>query len=85
MRTTVNVDDRLLREAKLVAARSGRTLGDVLDDALRLLLSRTGRDTAVQVALPVHGGSGLRPGVDLEDKEGLAEVLDGEPRRRAAG
>jgi hypothetical protein len=28
--------------------------------------------------LPTYGGSGLRPGVDLEDKDSLAEILEGE-------
>ena len=32
--------------------------------------------TTTPVALPVFGGSGLRPGVDLEDKNGLASLLD---------
>ena len=86
MRTTVNIDDRLLRQAKLEAARSNRSLGDVVDDALRLLLAPAGRGRPeARVDLPVFGGSGLRPGVDLEDKEGLAALLDDEAAARAAG
>jgi len=76
VRTTVNIDQHLLRQAKERAARSGRPLGDVLDDALRLLLAeRRLPDTGV-TRLPVYGGSGLQPGVDLEDKESLAALLD---------
>jgi len=77
MRTTVNIDDRLLAEIKLVAARTGRTLGQLVDDGLRLLLAprqQAARDAGV--SLPTFGGSGLRPGVNLEDKEGLAALLD---------
>jgi len=86
VRTTVNIDDRLLRQAKLEATRTGRSLGEVVDDALRLLLTPPGKRRAVeQVRLPVFGGSGLRPGVDLEDKEGLAALLDEETASRAAG
>lgn len=86
VRTTVNIDDRLLRQAKLEAARSNRSLGDVMDDALRLLLAPTGRRRAErQFDLPVFGGSGLRPGVDLEDKEGLAALLDDETSTHASG
>ena len=74
MRTTVNIDDDLLRRARESAVRSGRSLGDVIDDALRVALgSRRTRRQALP--LPVFGGSGLRPGVDLEDKERLAELL----------
>ena len=60
----MTVDDRLLKQAKLAALRSGRTVSDLGDDGLRLLLNRTkAADPSVQ--LPVFGGSGLRPGVDL--------------------
>ncbi len=77
MRTTVKIDDRLLRQAKLEATRSNRSLGNVVDDALRLLLAPAGRRrTAPQLDLPVFGGSGLRPGVDLENKEELTVLLD---------
>lgn len=75
MRTTVTIDDGLLRRAKEQAARTGRTLGAVIDDALRVLLAdrpRVGR----RVELPSDGGSGLRPGVDLENKDALADLLD---------
>jgi hypothetical protein len=86
VRTTVSIDDLLLAEAKVVAARSGRSLGEVIDDALRLLLSpEPDRRRREPVALPVYGGSGLRPGVDLEDKESLAELLEEAAADRAAG
>ncbi len=86
MRTTVNIDEHLLREAKQLAARSGRSLGDVLDDALRALLLRPQhRGEGDAVTIPTFGGSGLRPGVDLEDKESLAALLDEPAGDLAAG
>lgn len=36
----MNIDEHLLEEAKVVAARTSRSLGAVLDDALRALLRR---------------------------------------------
>ncbi|HEX7738596.1 MAG TPA: CopG family transcriptional regulator [Marmoricola sp.] len=84
MRTTVTIDDNLLREAKVAAARTGQSLGQVLDDALRLLLHHGRHDTA-DVSLPTYGGSGLRPGVDLEDKDALADLLEESEHSRAAG
>ena len=39
MRTTVNLDDELLRRAKERAARQGRTLSEVVSDALRVSLA----------------------------------------------
>ena len=85
MRTTVNIDAELLAAAKELAARTRRSLGAVVDDALRLLLAERPTDRG-PVRLPVFGGSGLQPGVDLEDKDALAELLERrEDDDRAAG
>lgn len=84
MRTTVNIDDDLLTEAKRLAARTRRPLGEVVDDALRLLVAAEAERPTPPVTLPTFGGSGLRPGVDLENSEALAAVLD-EDDARAAG
>jgi hypothetical protein len=55
----------------------------VVDDALRVFLTQVPVPHARRaVSLPTGNGGGLRPGVDLEDKEQLAELLgDGEPSR----
>jgi hypothetical protein len=84
MRTTVSIDDHLLSEAKQIAARSHRSLGQVIDDALRRMLTETSRTRSTSVTLPIHGSGGLRPGVDLEDKEQLAELLGDNEQPRAA-
>ena len=77
MRTTVNIDDTLLAEAKVLAARGHRSLGEVSNDALRFAL--TDRSDGVEprrtVELPVSGGSGLQPGVVLEDKASVAAAM----------
>jgi hypothetical protein len=81
MRTTLTIDDHLLGEAKAVAARTHRTIGSVFEDALRQMLARTDdlRSHSGAVSLPTDGGSGLVPGVDLENKEQIADLLgDGE-------
>lgn len=75
MRTTVNLDDHLLTEIKIISARTRRPLGEVIDDALRLMLSTEKTGTPRRVEFPTYGGGGLQPGVDLEDKEALAELL----------
>jgi hypothetical protein len=76
MRTTVNIDDHLLAEAKVLAARTSRSLGAVLDDALRAMLRRNDEQEARgEFRLPTHGSGGLQPGVDLDDKEALAELM----------
>ena len=87
MRTTVNIEDRLLHHAKELATRTRRPLGAIVDDALRMLLSRVDQpDRTRTVDLPTYGGSGLQPGVDLEDKEALATLLEAsDGDARAAG
>lgn len=81
MRTTVSINDDLLRRARIVAVESGRSLGDVVDDALRVLLSSSAtRRNCATVELVAYGGSGLVPGVDLEDKDALALILGDEGR-----
>lgn len=80
MRTTVNIDEHLLAEAKLIAARSHRTVGSVLEDALRKLLAdrqtNTGATGERHLRLPSHGDGGLHPGVSLDDNSALADLLD---------
>jgi predicted transcriptional regulator len=76
VRTTVNIDDHLLAEAKVLAARTRRSLGAVIDDALRAMFRRNSEQAArEQFQLPTHGAGGLQPGVDLEAKEALAELM----------
>jgi hypothetical protein len=84
VRTTVNIDEHLLEAARQLAVRTHRRLGDVVDDALRLLLAQSVKGLSASLDLPTYGGSGLRPGVDLEDKEGLYALLE-ESGERAAG
>jgi len=79
VRTTVTIDDRLLAEAKVIAAREHRTIGSVLEDALRTFIEDKGSVEATRVDFVLHTFEpeepGLLDGVDLEDKEMLAQVL----------
>ncbi len=79
MRTTIKIDDRLLVEAKTRAAMSGRTLNQVVEDALREAFAR--RDVAAGgPALPVFRAGRLAPGVDLDDSAALLDLMDGKGR-----
>ncbi|MBA3339410.1 MAG: type II toxin-antitoxin system VapB family antitoxin [Geodermatophilaceae bacterium] len=88
MRTTVTIDDQLLAEVKQIAARNHRTIGSVLEDALRRMLAEIDSPkVGADFSLPAHGAGGLRSGVDIEDRDGLAELLgDNDPAlaRRAS-
>ena len=73
----MDIDDHLLAEAKVIAARGHRSLGDVINDALRYALVERAEGTRAghRVVLPMDGGSGLQPGIDLEDEGSLATAL----------
>jgi len=79
MRTTVTIDDDLLGRAKQLAARSHRSIGSVLEEALREHLDRISSRSTTFKGLPTFSPAnpGLRPGVDLEDRHAIADLLDG--------
>jgi hypothetical protein len=78
MRTTVRLDENLLRQTKALAARTGRTLTAVIEDALRETLVRQRiRRPPPRQTLPTFKGRGLRPGVDLDDSAGLLDLMEG--------
>ena len=77
MRTTIRLDDELLKEAKRIAAESDRTLTEVIEDSLRETFAR--RKAAVRqekVELPTFGGGGLRPGLTWEDLDSYGRMLE---------
>ncbi len=77
MRTTVRLDERLLAEAKKHAADTGRTLTAVLEDALRESLARRRRSAERKpVRLKTVSGTGVRPGVDLDDSSQLLDLME---------
>ena len=75
MRTTIRLDETLLRRAKSMAAASGRSLNDFIADAVRAAVTpRTSRSSAP--TLPVFKGGHLLPGVDLDDSASLLDLMD---------
>ncbi len=77
MRTTIRMDDDLLRQAKEHAARTGTTLTRVIEDAVRQMLARRRVNQVREpVRLPTFCGEGLQPGVDLDDTAALVELMD---------
>ena len=78
MRTTIRLDDDLLREAKAYAAATDRTLTRLIEDALREALARRTRQAGrARVELPTSGAGGLQPGVDLNNSAALWDLMDG--------
>lgn len=85
MRTTLNVDDDLLRDAKRHAAAAGRTLTSLVEDGLRAILDQTSSSAdRAPVDLPVFGGDGPAPGIDLTDPKALRDAAFDEDDASAA-
>ena len=77
MRTTIQLDDQLLREAKQRAAQTGRTLKAVIEDALREALARPDASPPQsRVRLRTYRGRGVQPGVDLDDTASLLDLME---------
>ena len=74
MRTTVRLPDTLMRAAKRRAQETGRTLTQLLEDALRAEL-QSPRARCVAEPLPTYRGKGLQPGVDLTDASALDDLM----------
>ena len=76
MRTTIRIDDDLYREVKARAARSGRTVAAVLEDAVRNGLNPSEKRTVQPYTVRPTGAGGLRPGVDLSSNSAVVEAMD---------
>ncbi|MGH8900115.1 MAG: ribbon-helix-helix protein, CopG family [Egibacteraceae bacterium] len=76
MRTTIRLDDHLLRAVKEYAAARGVTLTSVIEDAVREVLARREQQHAAPFRLITFGEGGLRIGVDLDDSAALLDLMD---------
>jgi hypothetical protein len=76
MRTTLTIDEELLRLAKERALRSGQTVSQVVEAALRESLSRRPAQKPTRTSLVTSPGT-PHSGVDLDDSAGLLAVMDG--------
>jgi hypothetical protein len=79
MRTTIDIDDPILRDLKRLQQREGKSLGRLVSDLLaQALAAQRSRQPA---APPLHWVSqAMGPRIDLRDKDALRDALD-EPMR----
>jgi hypothetical protein len=76
VRTTVNIDDRLLEWAKDVAREREVTLGDLRDEALRRLLTQPLHDDGPPLPVFKPKVPGLLPGIDPDSNRSLFDAAD---------
>lgn len=79
MRTTIRLDDGLLKQVKQVASETGRTITSIIEDALRESLAKRSKGRRRRhVRLKTFKGKGLQPGVDLDDSAALLDLMEGD-------
>lgn len=77
MRTTVRLDDQLLRSAKAHAAKTGRTLTAVIEDGLRRALEAHEPDAhGEEPYRVVTFSSRTQPGIDLDSNAATLETME---------
>ena len=77
MKTTLNLNDELLREAKKKAAEEGTTLTHVVEQGLRAVLDDEDPPAEPYVfSFPTVDGGGP-PMVDVADREALYDLMEG--------
>ena len=76
MRTTIDIDDPILKDLKRLQRREGKSLGRLVSDLLALALATQQRGS--QPAAPVFKwiARPMHARVDLADKHALLDAMD---------
>lgn len=74
MKTTLNIDATVMAKLKREAARQGRTMSELVETALRLLLQTPRRSEALP-PLPTFRSGGAQ--VDIADREAFYHAMEG--------
>jgi hypothetical protein len=75
VKTTVEISDALLREAREVAAREGVTLRALMERGLRRIIAETKRSTPFKLRRASFKGKGLRAGFDRKAWDRLRDLV----------
>lgn len=77
MKTTLDLNDALLTEAKVLAAQQRTSLTRLIEEGLRLRLRARQAPPPGRVRLPVYRGKGgLAPGLDGLSNKALLEAAE---------
>lgn len=75
MKTTLNIDDTVMAELRRESARTGKTMGELVEAALRLFLRRERRKSELAPLPTFRSGGHL---VDVADRRALYEAMKDE-------
>lgn len=76
VRTTIDLSDEILRQAKNRAVEDAIPLRRVFESALKLYLTNPGKRLPYKLRWSTESGR-LRPGVRLDSREDLLDLMDG--------
>jgi hypothetical protein len=75
MKTTLVIEEAIMRKLKAEAARRGKTISELVESALRLFLERKSGERAKLPPLPAFDSGGAL--VDVSDRDALYEAMEG--------
>ena len=76
MRTTLDINEELLRQAKRRAADEGSSLRSVVEQALRTFLAPRRRGPGYRLEWRTERGT-LQPGFGIDDRDALFDLMEG--------
>lgn len=74
MKTTLNIDDTVMKQLKREAARQGRTMSELVETALRMLLQSQKKRKPLPPLPAFHSGGAF---VDVADRDALFQEMEG--------
>lgn len=75
MKTTVEIADALLEEARRVAAREHRTLRDLVEEGLRRVVGERKRPARFKLRRATFKGAGLQPSVSEGNWDRIRDLV----------
>ena len=76
MRTTLHLNEVLMKRARSFALKQQRTLTSILEESLRRLLDQYKESPAKKISSLCTVKGALRPGIDLNDSAALLDVME---------
>jgi Ribbon-helix-helix protein, copG family len=74
MKTTLNIDDKIMKRLKQESVKQGRTMSELLESALRAMF-QSHKSRKDLPSLPVFEGG--TPRVNVANREALEDFMDG--------
>ena len=80
MRTTVDIDDPILKDLKKIQKKQGKSLGRLISDLLAQALAENRTPKASDMPAPRWISKEMGARVDLADPEAIYAAMEREPR-----